>query len=109
MWGRARARVLDGPSALGLHTAGALAVDPTTLLGIQGDAIYTSTLPGWSLPVANGGGDDGKTGRLRLQGYLGGGSFLTPERIQQRLSLRSRAEKAGIEAALERDEVMAGG
>lgn len=109
VWGRARARVLDGPSALGLHTAGALAVDPTTLLGIQGDAIYTSTLPTWSLPVANGGGDDGKTGRLRLQGYLGGGSFLTPERIQQRLSLRARAEKAGIDAALEREEVMAHG
>jgi len=105
VWGRARARVLDGPSALGLHTAGALAVDPSTLLGIQGDAIYTSTLPTWSLPVANGGGDDGKPGRLRLQGYLSG-SFLTPERLQQRLSLRGRAEKAGVESALEHEVVM---
>ena len=105
VWGRARARVLDGPSALGLHTAGALAVDPSTLLGIQGDAIYTSTLPTWSLPVASGGGDDGKPGRLRLQGYLSG-SFLTPERLQQRLSLRGRAEKAGVESALEHEVVM---
>jgi len=106
VWGRARARVLDGPSALGAHTAGALAVDPSTLLGVQGDAIYTSVLPTWSLPVENGGGDDGKTGRLRLQGYLTGGSYLTPERIAQRMSLRTRAEKAGIGAALDREEAL---
>lgn len=99
VWGRARARVLDGPSALGLHTAGALTVDPGTLIGINGDAIYTTRLPAWSLPAGNGGGDDGKTGRLRLQGYLHG-TFNTPETLAQRDSLRSRAEKAGIEEAL---------
>jgi len=106
VWGRARARVLDGPSALGLHTAGALTVDPSTLIGINGDAIYTTTLPSWSLPVENGGGDDGKTGRLRLQGYLQG-SFITPETLVQRDALRKRAEKAGLEAALEQTEAAA--
>ncbi len=100
VWGRARARVLDGPSGLGLHTSGALAVNPSTLLGVNGDAIYTTELPTWSLPLNHGGGDDGKTGRLRLQGFIAG-SFQTPATLQQRDALRARAQKAGIAAALE--------
>lgn len=99
VWGRARARVLYGPSALGNGTSGALNVDPSTLIGIQGDALFTTTLPTWSLPVANGGGDDGKTGRLRLQGYLNG-SYTTPETRRQRAALQSRAERAGTAAAI---------
>lgn len=99
VWGRARARVLYGPSALGNGTSGALNVPPSTLIGIQGDALFTTSLPSWSLPVANGGGDDGKTGRLRLQGYLNG-SYTTPETRRQRAALQSRAEKAGTAAAI---------
>jgi len=99
IWGRARARVLHGPSSLGAFTSGALAVDPSTLVGIQGDAIFTTSLPSWSLPVSNGGGDDGKTGRLRLQGYIRG-SFKTPQTLEQRTALRRRAERAGITEAL---------
>lgn len=99
VWGRARARVLDGPSGLGHHTSGALTVDPSTLLGINGDAIYTTELPRWSLPEAHGGGDDGRVGRLRLQGYLEG-SFQTPVSLEQRDSLKRRAERAGISDAI---------
>lgn len=72
---------------------------PSTLIGIQGDALFTTSLPSWSLPVANGGGDDGKTGRLRLQGYLNG-SYTIPETRRQRAALQSRAEKAGTAAAI---------
>ena len=104
VWGRARARVLHGPSSLGGYTSGALTVDPSTLIGIQGDAIYTTKLPAWSLPDRFiGGGDDGKTGRLRLQGYLNG-SFITPETLRQRDALKARAERAGIAKALEQAE-----
>ncbi|MGG1909866.1 hypothetical protein AB1285_23190 [Microbacterium sp. NRRL B-14842] len=86
-----------------LHS-GALTVDPSTLIGIQGDAIYTTKLPAWSLPDRFiGGGDDGKTGRLRLQGYLNG-SFITPETLRQRDALKARAERAGIAKALEQAE-----
>lgn len=104
VWGRARARVLHGPSALGNGTAGALTLDPATLIGIQGDALFSTALPNWSLPVSAGGGDDGKTGRLRLQGYVRG-SFQTPETLKQRASLKARAERAGIVEALADGEV----
>lgn len=95
VWGRARARVLHGPSAQGGGTSGALRLDPSSVIGIQGDAVYTTDLPMWSLPVDQGGGDDGKVGRLRLQGYLRG-SFLTPSTLKQRDSLKNRAESAGL-------------
>lgn len=103
VWGRARARVLDGPSALGHHTAGALTVDPGTLLGINGDAIYTTELPRWSLPVAQDGGDDGRTGRLRLQGFTAG-NYQTPATLEQRDALKRRAERAGVATALDAQE-----
>jgi hypothetical protein len=95
IWGLARARLLDSPSALGRNTAGALTIDPTTLIGLNGDAIYTTSLPDWALPTSHGGGDDGKTSRLRLKGYIRG-SFTTPATRAQRDSLRTRSEKAGL-------------
>jgi hypothetical protein len=104
VWGRARARVLHGPSALGNGTSGALRLDPSTLIGIQGDAVFTTALPTWSLPANSGGGDDGKTGRLRLQGYTRG-NFQTPETLKQRAALKARAERAGISEALAEGEV----
>ncbi len=99
VWGRARARVLLGPSSIGGATSGALRVDPATLVGIQGDALFTTSLPIWSLPVDQGGGDDGKTGRLRLQGYTRG-EYATPETLRQRAALKARAERAGLDEAL---------
>lgn len=100
VWGRARARVLLGPSSFGSGTSGALALAPETLLGIQGDAVYTSSLPRWAMPVEYGGGDDGKVARLRMKGYLNG-SFITPATLKQRASLRQRAERAGLTGALD--------
>jgi len=94
VWGRARARVLDAPTATDLHGGGALRVPADSLIGINGDAIYTTTIPTWSLPVERGGGDDGKTGRLRIKG-VALGSFNTPATRQARDGLRARAEKAG--------------
>jgi len=104
VWGRARARVLHGPSALGNGTSGALRLEPSTLIGIQGDAVFTTALPFWSLPENMGGGDDGKTGRLRLQGYTRG-SFQTPETLKQRAALKARAIRAGLSEALAEGEV----
>lgn len=96
--------MLHGPSALGNGTSGALRLDPSTLIGIQGDAVFTTSLPVWSLPVDSGGGDDGKTGRLRLQGYTRG-SFQTPETLKQRAALKTRAERSGLTEALADSEV----
>ncbi|UVJ37759.1 hypothetical protein [Arthrobacter sp. CJ23] len=97
VWARGRARVLLGPSALGPDTAGALTVPPGTLLGINGDAIYTSYVPGWAKPVRHGGGDDGKIGRLRLQGVVE--NVKTPLTREERDRLRVRAVRAGTDSA----------
>lgn len=101
VWSRARARVLHGAMANG-KKRGALHVDPKTLIGINGDALYTTSLPLWSLPESKGGLDDGKVGRLRLKGYLPEGSsdMALPTTIDARLRLARRAESAGIDAAL---------
>lgn len=107
IWGRGRAKVLHTPMAGGV-AGGALAVDPTTLLGINGDAIYTTELPRWALPVDSGGADDGKTGRLRLQGYLDQ-NVKTPVTLDARNKLRARAERKGIDAAINFFEFQAPG
>lgn len=94
IWARGRARVLSAPTALGNGTGGALAVDPSTLIGINGDAIYTSELPTWALPTEHGGGDDGKVGKLRLEGVVAS-TVMTPDSLAARDRLRDRAKKAG--------------
>lgn len=106
IWGRGRAAVLSSSSALGKGTAGALAVPGNTLIGINGDAIYTTEVPSWALPTEHGGGDDGKTGRLRLVSALTG-SFMTPDSLQSRDALRKRADKAGPASAWESMAAMA--
>jgi hypothetical protein len=103
VWGRARARLLSGPAANGMKS-GALTLDPRTLLGVYGDALYTSVVPDWSLPTEYGGGDDGKVGRLRLQGVVKG-RLTFPDTIERRDRLRVKASKNGIQAAL--DELVA--
>lgn len=94
VWGRGRARLLSSPSGFGNHTAGALHLPPETLLGVNGDAIYTTAIPAWAIPEAHGGGDDGRTGRLRLKGIVEG-NYLTPDTIARRDRLRKACEKAG--------------
>lgn len=86
VWGRAHARVLEAPvgrDALGV--AGALAVAPTELLGIRGDAVYTTYAPGWP--------DDGRVGRLRSKGSLAG-PIKAPTSWTGLNKLRARAERA---------------
>lgn len=99
VWGWSRAQVLSHKAANG-KMAGALHVDPRTLLGIEGDAIYTSAAPPWALPVEHGGGDDGKEGRIRLQGFLQG-EMKTPVTKDQRDVLKKKADAAGPSAAWE--------
>ena len=70
-------------------------VDPAQLLAINGDAIYTTTIPSWSLQTTAGGGDDGAVGRMRLQGWLP--AVKLPANAAERNTLRSRAEPAGVE------------
>lgn len=102
VWSRARARVLHGPVAGG-EKRGALHVDPAQLIGINGDAIYTTELPQWALPVQYGGKDDGAVGRLRMKGYLPAGTpdMALPTTIEARLRLARRAENAGIGPAIQ--------
>lgn len=97
VWARGRARLLSGPMANGLK-GGALHVPAHTLLGVRGDAIYTTELPQWSLPVERGGGDDGKIGRMRLQGWLDG-PIKTPLTEADRNTLRQKAAARGVDGA----------
>lgn len=101
IWGRGRARLLSSPSSLGGHTAGALQIPPDTLIGVNGDAIYTSSIPQWALPEAHGGGDDGRTGRLRLKGIVEG-NLTTPDTLSRRDRLRGQCEKNGPSLAWRR-------
>lgn len=95
IWGRGRAKVMSS-RASGVYT-GALHVDPATLIGINGDAIYTTRAPEWAFPTERrGGADDGKVGRLRLQGYLDG-PVTPPGSRMERDTLRARAVKNGTQ------------
>lgn len=95
VWGRSRARVLRTPMAKSIR-GGALAVPPETLIGINGDAIYTTALPPWALPEHAGGGDDGQPGRLRIQGGLPRPQNAPLDRDELN-RLRIRAEREGID------------
>ncbi len=58
-------------------------------------------MPDWSLPTEYGGGDDGKVGRLRLQGIVRGRLTFPPDTLDRRDRLRAKAAKNGPEAAFE--------
>lgn len=92
VWGRARARVLYNKT--NGHECGVLTLPGNSILGVNGDAVYTSHLPTWARSVEDGGADDGKVGRLRLQGYLSG-PLKTPVLRDQRDKMAAQAVKAG--------------
>ena len=92
VWGRGRAKVLH--NITNGAECGALTLPGSSIVGINGDAVYTSHLPQWALPIEDGGADDGKAGRLRLQGYLPG-PVPTPITRAQRDKLRDQAARAG--------------
>lgn len=98
IWGRGRAKVLQAKVAG--QTVGALSLPGNSIIGINGDAIYTTVLPAWALPTEAGGLDDGKTGRLRLQGYLEG-PFAAPGTRAERDKLREKAQKSGTQMAID--------
>lgn len=92
IWGRGRAKVLRARA--NDPVPGALSLPGPSIIGINGDAIYTTDYPAWALPVEDGGIDDGKAGRLRLQGHLAGP--MTPPRTRaERDRLKDRAQRAG--------------
>lgn len=102
VWARERARMLQGPIAPITYPNGwqhnrwgALYLLPESLLGINGDAIYTTTIPRAALPVERGGGDDGKVGRLRVKGVIEG-PMKAPKSTEDRNRLRSKAEAIGL-------------
>lgn len=94
IWGRGRAKVMSS-KASGTPT-GALHLDPRSVIGINGDAVYTTSQPRWALPTELGGADNGTSGRLRLQGYLEG-PLTPPGSRAERDKLRERAVRAGTD------------
>lgn len=96
VWGRGRAKVLYNET--NGQECGALTLPANSILGINGDAVYTSRLPRWALPTDQGGADDGKAGRLRLQGYLPG-PIKTPVTRSDRDKLRDLALRAGADVS----------
>lgn len=94
VWGRGRAKVLSSP--VDGQQVGALTLPRSSIIGINGDAVYTTEMPEWALPTDRGGADDGKPGRLRLQGYLPG-PVKTPRTTEERNQLRLRAQKQGAD------------
>lgn len=95
VWGKARNRMLVSPIASGYTgpRPGMLSMDPATILGVRGDAVYSSVVPPWALPTDRGGSDDGKNGRLRVKGVLR--NVATPLDENQRNALRVKAEQKG--------------
>jgi hypothetical protein len=102
VWGWARANVLDTNTKSGQRT-GALNVDPSTLIGIETDAIYTTELPRWAAPTIMGGADDGEAGRLRLKG-VATGRMKTPATLEERDALKKKADKADLAKVWEGDD-----
>lgn len=95
VWGRGRAKVLDSRGGT-FKATGALSLPGHSIIGINGDAIYSTEVPTWALPIEQGGADDGKTGRLRLQGHLTGGQP-APATRAERDKLKERAVSNGTE------------
>lgn len=88
VWGRAHARILDGPTSTPGLRSGALYLRPGSLVGIYGDAVMTTELPSWAAL------DDGKNGRLRVKGHVCG-PVPWPTRASERDELARQADAAG--------------
>lgn len=106
VWARERARILQGPTATYCDDRGhewrqwgALEVDPAQLIGVNGDALYLAAIPQACRPVDQGGGDDGRVGRLRIKGWIGE-PMPVPPTTDARNNLRVRAEAIGVPAAV---------
>ena len=76
------------------------------LPGVRGDAIYATEVPSWSLTEERGGGDDGRVGRMRLQGYVPG-PLKIPADETARNRLRAKAARLGVDAASSEYEMQA--
>lgn len=94
LWALSRVRTLATPIAGSRQKTGALSIRTGQLIAIHGDAIYTTIVPAWSMPVAQGGGDDGRDGRLRLKGVLPG-PLTAPATRADRGDLSEQAEAHG--------------
>lgn len=88
VWGRAHARILEGPTDTRGLMSGALYLKPGTLVGIYGDAVMTTERPHWADL------DDGKPGRLRTKGHVCG-PIPWPTTARERDRLARQADAAG--------------
>lgn len=102
IWGRGRARLLSAPTAPGTEPGGVLQLPGDSIIGLNGDAVYSTVVPRWSLLAERGGGDDGKTGRLRIKGVVRG-NLATPDTRVARDLLRDKAEQAGPRSAYDEE------
>lgn len=114
IWGRGRARLLSAPTATRGVDGGVLQMPGESIIGLNGDAVYSTIVPHWSLLNEEGaretgspvwvpdGGDDAKTGRLRIKGVLRGG-FATPATRVARDLLRDKVEQIGPRSAYDEE------
>ena len=79
IWARARARLLICPTGQRHAPAGALALDPATILAFRTDALYLTEDPRWP--------DDGAAGRLRHTQTIEG-PHATPRDVWDLLALQ---------------------
>lgn len=114
VWGRGRARLLSAPTARGTAPGGVLQLPGESIIGLNGDAVYSTVMPRWALLNKEGaeaegapryapdGGDDGKTGRLRIKGVLRG-NLPTPDTRVARDLLRDKVEQIGPRSAYDEE------
>lgn len=88
IWGRAHARMLEGPTGTPGRSSGMLHVPYPSLVAVYGDALMLTRRPTWADH------DDGKPGRLRVKGHLCG-PLAWPTSARERDALTHAAEAAG--------------
>ena len=90
IWGRAHARMLEGPTGTPGRSSGMLhtAFSAGSLVGCYGDALMLTSRPVWADH------DDGRPGRLRVKGHLCG-PVAWPTSARERDALTLAAEAAG--------------
>lgn len=87
IWARARARLLDGPTAAKGVRAGMLHVPPAQLVACRTDAIYLTAEPAWP--------DGGRPGHYRLK-WRSSGPVTAPATAAELLAIRAGREGAHV-------------
>lgn len=88
IWARCRVRLLDARTGQAGERAGALHVDPASVIGMRTDALYLSTDPQWR--------DSGEVGQYRLKGRITGQGVADRPRDDASLSRMKDAAEAAL-------------